>query len=131
MNTKLKPLAWAMLGAGLAAVTTAGALDLPWFKSKPEASTVAAAPMAQVPAVQPNAALPLGAAPNFRAIVQQSAPAVVGVTVEGLRKVSNGDSEDEGEGSNAIPPQLRRFFRGMPGGGLPGNPGGQEFRGQG
>ena len=131
MNNRLKPLAWAMFGAGLAGVTTAGALDLPWFKSKPEQTAVANAPAMLTAPVQTNAALPAGATPNFRAIVQQSAPAVVGVTVEGLRKVSNGDSDDEGDGGNAIPPQLRRFFRGMPGGEMPGNPGNQAFRGQG
>ncbi len=128
MNYRLKPLAWAMLGAGLATLTTAGALDLPWLKPRPNASSVAAAAQAVPAAAQANPALPAGSAPNFRAIVQQSAPAVVGVTVEGTRKFGNGDADDEGDDSGAVPPPLQRFFRGAPA--RPGQ-GSQLFRGQG
>ena len=50
--------------------------------------------------------------PNYRAIVKQSAPAVVGVTVEGMHKAS---LEDQG-----LPPGMEddpffKFFRGVPG----------------
>ena len=38
MNNVLKPLAWSLLGGGLAVMTTAGAFDLPWFnRQKPPA----------------------------------------------------------------------------------------------
>ncbi|MFN7572730.1 MAG: Do family serine endopeptidase [Betaproteobacteria bacterium] len=51
-------------------------------------------------------------APNYRAIVNQYAPAVVGITVEGSRRAAaaQGDEED-----------FFRFFRGLPGprGGMP------------
>ena len=130
MNLNFKPLAWAMLGAGVAVVGTAGALDLPWFK---HAAGQSAAPVSAPPAVvmPANAPLPAGAAPNFRAIVQQSAPAVVGVTVEGLRKV--GASPDAEETDDAEPGDpMQRFFRGFPGarGGRQA-PSAQPFRGQG
>ena len=51
--------------------------------------------------------------PNYRAIVKQSAPAVVGVTVEGRHKASL-------ESSRALPPGMEddpffKFFRGVPG----------------
>ena len=50
--------------------------------------------------------------PNYRAIVKQSAPAVVGVTVEGTRKASFEDS--------GLPPGIEddpffKFFKGVPG----------------
>ena len=40
MNPVIKPLAWALLGGGLALVTTAGAIDLPWLH-KPVPTAVA------------------------------------------------------------------------------------------
>jgi len=129
MNTKTwKPVAWAMLGGGLAVMTTAGAFDLPWFgnktKSQPPAAVtpVAAAAAAALP---PLPQLPPGTAPNYRAIVQQFGPAVVGVTVEGLRKTSN----EEGSAARSNDP-MERFFRGLPGwrgGQMPDQP----FKGQG
>ncbi len=122
MKTILKPIAWAMLGAGAAAMTTAGAFDLPWF-SKHTTTQTPAAPAASTTATAPNPPLPAGTAPNFRAIVEQSAPAVVGVTVEGVRKVGFGDEGDGGD------PLHRFFFFGLP----PnfGQPQEQPFRGQG
>ncbi|WP_395699601.1 Do family serine endopeptidase [Aquabacterium sp.] len=126
-TSTLKPLAWALLGGGLAVMTTAGAFDLPWFgkhdKSVPPvamAPVAAAAATAVAPAPLPQ--LPPGTAPNYRAIVQQYGPAVVGVTVEGLRKTSDED------GQAADP--MERFFRGIPGwrgGQMPEQP----FKGQG
>ena len=32
MQKIVKPLAWSLLGGGLAVMSTAGAIDLPWFK---------------------------------------------------------------------------------------------------
>jgi len=120
-QTLIKPLAWALLGGGIAAVTTAGAIDLPWLHRSQAASPPAAAtPVAAAAAatVAPLPALPPGSAPNFRAIVQQSGPAVVGVTVEGLRKASDEDGDP-----------ARRFFRNLPG--WRGQTPEQPFKGQG
>ena len=89
----LKPLSAALVGAGIAVVGTAGAIDLPnWLKSD---TPVAAAPPQLAPPEKvvppaPLAAVP-GQVPNYRAIVKQSAPAVVGITVEGMHKVSAED----------------------------------------
>ena len=90
----LKPLSAALVGAGIAVVGTAGAIDLPkWLKSD---TPVAAAPQQlaspeKVVPPAPLAAVP-GQVPNYRAIVKQAAPAVVGITVEGMHKVSAEDS---------------------------------------
>ncbi len=110
--------------AGLGA-TGAGAFGLPdWLKpGKENTSTVVAAAAPQ--AVTAPAAPPVvGQAPNFRAIVQAQGPAVVGVTVSGLRNASDrGDSQADDD-------PFFRFFRGVPGFRMP--PGGaQPFRGQG
>jgi serine protease Do len=72
--------------------------------------------------------LPTGA-PNFRAIVHANAPAVVGVTVEGTRKLASADAQQGPDDP------FFQFFRGLPG--MPRMPfGGQEggsrpFRGLG
>lgn len=128
----LKPLTAALITAGVLAVGTASAIDLPsWLKSKPETtssqagSTVAvadAAAPAPVPYINPQGV------PNYRAIVKQAGPAVVGVNVAGLRKAS---AEEGG-----LPPGMEndpffRFFRGMPGLQQRGNPNGVPFKGLG
>ena len=111
----LKPLSAALVGAGIAVVGTAGAIDLPhWLKGDAQVAAVTpqAAPAAErvVPPV-PLVAAP-GQVPNYRAIVKQSAPAVVGITVEGMHKMS---AEEQGlpEGMENDP--FFKFFRGMPG----------------
>ena len=115
---KLNPLSAALLGAGVTVIGTAGAFDLTphWLKkSDPPAVVAQAAPQA-APAerVVPAAPLstPVGQVPNYRAIVKQSAPAVVGVTVEGTHKMSLED--------NGLPPGMEddpffKFFKGVPG----------------
>ncbi len=110
----LKPLSAALIGAGIAVVGTAGAIDLPhWLKRD---TPVAAAPQQLAPAEKLVPPVPLAAAPgqvpNYRAIVKQSAPAVVGITVEGLHRMS---AEEQGlpDGADADP--FFKFFRGMPG----------------
>src|SRR3990167_8497283 len=110
MSPLLKPLAWALLGGGLAAVTTAGAIDLPWLH-RPAAAVAAtvATPSTMTVAAAPLVALLPGSTPNYRAIVQQYGPAVVGVTVEGSRPADEADAD--------APPRL---FRGLPG--APGRP---------
>lgn len=122
MKTLLKPIAWAVLGAGAAAMTGASAFDLPWFGKHAVAATQPAAAAPAAVATAPNPPLPAGTAPNFRAIVERNAAAVVGVTVEGVRKVGIGD---DGDGGNPLP----HFFFGFP----PnfGQPQEQPFRGQG
>jgi len=115
---KLNPLSAALLGAGVTVIGTAGAFDLTphWLKKDQPAVVAQAAPQA-APAdrVVPAAPMstPVGQVPNYRAIVKQSAPAVVGVTVEGTRKAS---LEDGG----GLPPGLEddpffKFFKGVPG----------------
>ena len=87
MNNILKPLGYALLGGGIAVMTTAGAIDLPWFNKNKSAAALtpvatAAAQATQAAPLPPLPQLPAGSAPNYRAIVQQYGPAVVGVTVE-------------------------------------------------
>jgi len=98
------------------------------------AATLAAAPSGSQaagstnPAATAAPALPPGQAPNFRAIVQQAGPAVVGITVAGQHAVRSQD----------LPLDLNdpffQFFRGLPGFPLrlpPGTSGEQPFRSQG
>ena len=111
----LKPLSAALVGAGIAVIGTAGAIDLPhWLKgdSQLAAATPQAAPVADrvVPPV-PLVAAP-GQVPNYRAIVKQSAPAVVGITVEGSHTMS---AEEQGLPDGMEGDPFFKFFRGMPG----------------
>ncbi len=109
------------------ATTAADAWTLPaWLHRGPTPSTTtvaAAAPAA--PAPLSAAPLPAGQMPNYRAIVQSQGPAVVGVTVAGLRHASDNSGED---GPDLDP--FFRFFRGIPGLRLPPQ-GAMPFRGQG
>jgi len=112
---KLKTLSTAMVAAGVLAAGTAGAIDLPnWFKGKPETAqankTTTLALNAEAPPPVPM--LSAQSVPNFRAIVKQNGPAVVGVSVAGLHKAT---AEEQGlpEGMENDP--FFKFFRGMPG----------------
>jgi len=117
--------------AVLVAAGTASALSLPqWLKSESKPTATAAAAPAAAPApATPLAPIAPVAQPNYRAIVKQSGPAVVGVTVQGLHKAS---AEELG-----LPPGIEndpffQFFRGMPGAQLRGRANPQvPFRGQG
>ena len=128
---KMKPLSAALIAAGVLAVGTAGAIDLApqWLKSKPTAAQDAAAPVISTPAPAAVPMLAAQAVPNYRAIVKQFGPAVVGVTVAGTHKTS---AEEQG-----LPPGMEndpffKFFRGMPGFQQRGPQGGQvPFRGMG
>lgn len=113
---KLTPLSAALVGAGIAVVGTAGAIDLTphlFKRDTPVAAVPAhAAPSDRVVPAAPLAFVP-GQVPDYRAIVKQSAPAVVGVTVEGLHKAG-------GEAQAGLPDGMEddpssKFFRGMPG----------------
>ena len=127
----LKPLAYALAAAGLVAVGTTSAFSLNPGQWLAKSTTVAAAAPAATGVVPPAPVAPLAAAamPNFRAIVQQAAPAVVGVMVSGMHKADAEDMQDDPR----IPPQLRGFpgFPGFPG--MPGQGRGDStpFRGQG
>jgi len=133
---KLKSLSAALLAAGVTVVGTAGAFDAPsWLKPKPEQQVAAAATDAR-----PEANLPVGPstnpraiAPDYRAIVKQAGPAVVGIRVAGTHAAEMAQQ--------GLPPGIEndpffRFFRGMPG--MPGMPDGRPhgdngvpFRGMG
>ena len=129
----------ALVAAGVTIAGTAAAFSLPeLFKGHAAESATdkgtaanagpaapkqaAAAPVPLVP--------PLGLVPDYRAIVKQSGPAVVGVTVEGMHQAS---AEEQGLPPGAENDPFFQFFRGMPGmqqrgrGGHPNVP----FRGQG
>ncbi len=130
----IKPLSAAMLAAGLVAMGTAGAFDFPQLFKRD--SKVAAAPgdsAASPSASTAPAPVPMlnaqGLVPNYRAIVKQAGPAVVGVTVEGLHKAS---LEEQGLPPGAENDPFFQFFRGIPGMGQRGrgNPS-VPFRGQG
>lgn len=103
-----KTLIVALITAGLIVAATSAAFSLnpsTWFtKDTPAASNLATPPTsATVPA------LPAGATPNYRAIVQQAGPAVVGVTVAGLHRA--------GPEEFSLDPNdpFFEFFRGLPG----------------
>ncbi|WP_418320017.1 Do family serine endopeptidase [Piscinibacter sakaiensis] len=132
MTTSTKPLVASLVAAGVLAGGTAFAFGLPqWLQSGKSAqtSTVAAAAPASTPAV-PRLSVQQGA-PDYRAIVRQAGPAVVGITVEGRQQAA---AEMQG-----LPPGLEddpffQFFRGMPGLQPPGGRGqapSVPFRGQG
>ncbi len=122
----MKPLTAALVAGGVL-VSSAGAFTLNpgWFKGhdadKAAASHVAAADTAAAAAVAPAAPVPTMQAPNFRAIVKQAAPAVVGVTVEGMHKSS---ADEMGLPPGAENDPFFQFFRGLPGFqmGHPSNP---------
>ena len=131
----LKPLSAALVGAGIAVVGTAGAFDLPhWVKGDTQvAAATTARSQDEDRAVPPAPVAPMsGQTPNYRAIVKQSAPAVVGVTVEGTHKMS---AEEQGQSEGMDNDPFFKFFRGMPGfsqgGGNNGAPQATPFKGLG
>ncbi len=114
---KMNPLSAALLAAGVTVIGTAGAIDLPhWLKGDSRPAIVAQAQTdraQQGERVVPAEPIQPGQVPNYRAIVKQSAPAVVGIMVEGSHKVS---MEEQG----GMPPGMEndpffKFFRGVPG----------------
>jgi serine protease Do len=109
---KIKPLSAALIAAGVLAIGSASAIDLPWLQGKPTATPGAKAATALPDAP---AQIPMQGAqsvPNYRAIVKQSGPAVVGVTVAGTHKAS---AEEQGLPQGMEDDQFFKFFRGMPG----------------
>ncbi len=127
----LKPLSAALIAAGLVAAGTATAFNLPgFFKSDTHASASAghAAQTAVVPAPVPMISAP-GRVPDYRAIVRQFGPAVVGITVEGTHKMS---ADEQSDAPAADEDPYAQFFHGLPGRAPRGrgNPA-VPFRGQG
>ncbi len=126
MKNRLKPIAIALASAGILVTgltayqpSRAGILD--WFNHK---QTVAAANEPSTPVLNPAPKLQPMQAPNYRAIVERWGPAVVGVTVEGMRHVDN----DQGPDTND---PFFQFFRGLPGFQFRGQRPDVPFRGQG
>ena len=147
---KTKPLTTALIAGGVLAVGTAGAFSLNpgWIKKADAPSAPAVAVKATdvqladantAPPAVPMLSATSGQVPDYRAIVRQYGPAVVGVTVAGTHKP---ETEAQG-GGRSLPPGAEddpffQFFKGIPGfgQGMPGQgPRGgapqQPFRGQG
>ena len=110
--------------AGETTASTQGATSATMAANTAAAATAAAVvPAAPVPPLAP-------AVPDYRSIVKQAGPAVVGISVEGTHKVQGGEM--------GLPPGFEndpffQFFRGLPGfQGRGGHGGGAvPFRGQG
>ncbi len=104
-------VALGVLIVGLAAYSPsrAGILDLLQHKSQPAGRTDAPAPAE--PVLNPAPVLGPIQAPNYRAIVRQWGPAVVGITVEGTRKIGL----DGSPGFEGGEDPFFQFFRGLPG----------------
>jgi serine protease Do len=135
---RMRPVALAVLSAGLVAAASAGAFSLDpstWLKrtSDSEKST---APAATAPAAPARPAPPAGMV-SYRSIVQQAGPAVVGITVAGMHRAGANDGDDDQAPRGGMPPGMEndpffQFFRGMPGLQGRGRPNPQQpFRGQG
>jgi serine protease Do len=128
MKLRLKPIAATLasagvLVAGLAVYQPSRAGILGLFENK---STVTAATDSTSATPQSATAklAPLQA-PNYRAIVERWGPAVVGVTVEGMRHVDGMASDNDND-------PFFQFFRGLPGFQFRGPRSGETpFRGQG
>ncbi|HEY4039008.1 MAG TPA: Do family serine endopeptidase [Burkholderiaceae bacterium] len=110
------PAAAVMIGVlvvGLAAYspTRAGILDFLQHKTPQAEHTDAPQSTQQTADSAAPVELTPGQAPNYRAIVRQWGPAVVGVTVEGTRKIN----ADNSSGSDWGEDPFFQFFRGLPG----------------
>ncbi len=107
-----KHLVLTLVVAGLVLVATSAAFNLrptDWLaKDRPLAIANTGANTGASMPVAP-AALPPGVMPNYRAIVQQSGPAVVGVTVAGLHRLGPGELQLD------LNDPFFEFFRGLPG----------------
>lgn len=105
-----KTLVMALVAVGLVVAATSAAFNFypaQWLAKDTDTRSVVG--MAPAPAATPVAPVPAGVTPNYRAIVQQAGPAVVGVTVEGKHK--------GGPDEWALDPNdpFFQFFRGLPG----------------
>ena len=113
-----KPLTAALIAAGLVAAGTATAFNLPtWLKAdtRPGAVTSQNAPASRDASAAASPVPMISAAgrvPDYRAIVRQFGPAVVGITVEGTRKMA---AEESAASPDAEDDPYFQFFRGLPG----------------
>jgi serine protease Do len=113
---KLKSITVALITVGVLASGTVSAVNWhpsAWFNRQSESTTTAAAPapVTTPPATAaPSAPIAPITAPNYRAIVQQYGPAVVGINTEGMIKTGG---YDFGEDPTNDP--FFKFFQGMPG----------------
>jgi serine protease Do len=113
-----KPVVAALAVAAIAVLGSAGAIEV-W---KPQAVTVAAASVTTAPATASALARPVvstNVAPNYRAIVEQAGPAVVGITVERNQRTASDETTEPGQRSQRgaprnLPPEFEQFFRGRP-----------------
>ncbi len=134
MNRTITATAAALAAAALLGTAAdAGAKEgwsLPqwlWSPKPAQAQVASAGPPAASGVESGVRSEPAATLPNFRAIVAQQGPAVVGIKVAGMRRVD--DRMESGDGGDEDDPFFR-FFRGIPGlrmvprGALP-------FRGQG
>jgi len=99
--------------AGVFAVGAVTGWIAPAVLRSAHADAVMGAPAASASTPTPPAAVPLGTAPNYRAIVAQNRGAVVGITTAGEMKVAQsfgGNSFDDNGGDNP----LSQFFRIIP-----------------
>lgn len=138
-------LSAALLAAGLLSAVSIHAWELPktvFNKPAGKQAVQATATQSTSAAAGPIAPLPPAALPNYRAIIQQFGPAVVGINVEGTRNASNNGDDEQGDdeqepnqGPEGYPfnpnDPFFRFFRGVPGFGFPPPQGNIPFKGQG
>ena len=140
--TRLKTLTAALLASGVLAAGAAQAFSLPAWLQPGGAKTTMVAQNNTGPVAAPPAPVPLiaaqGQVPDYRAIFKQAGPAVVGITVMGLHRMSAEEQGAQSANPPGIPQGLEndpffQFFRGMPGMQNRGNRGQapQPFRGQG
>lgn len=126
----MNSLSAALLAAGVTVVGTAGAFSLTpsWLRHEPKVASATQATQSEAPPPAVPLVTAQGQVPNYRAIVKQEGPAVVGVSVSGMHTASL-EEQQQGQG---LPPGIEddpffKFFRGMPG--MPGAPGMQQHRG--
>jgi serine protease Do len=98
-----------VVGVSLVACSPSRAGILDFFKEKKPAPVVTTSTTAET--LNPAPVLGPEQAPNYRAIVRQWGPAVVGVTVEGSHEITLGDSSGPDWGRDPF----FQFFRGLPG----------------
>jgi serine protease Do len=117
MSVRTQKLAWAAMG-----VFAIGAVSGWAGPNLLRTAAAAAAPLNTSAVPSPNTPIPLGTAPNYRAIVAQNQAAVVGISTVGALKTAGGRSPfgampfgmaPFGRGDNDEDPFFR-FFRGLP-----------------
>jgi serine protease Do len=105
MQLRTRTLVWS--AAGLLAVGTATGLSAPTLLQSPAAATAPAETPSQ-------SVIPLGSAPNYRAIVARNQAAVVGITTAGPMNTSGPQQYSFGGSGGSDDNPLAPFFRGAP-----------------